>query len=91
MAARRKEGEAEQPSFEALYGQLEETARRLEQGNLPLDESLALYESGAALVDQLRTILESADLRIRTVQHRYAEERAELGEEEPEYDLEGGE
>ncbi|WBL36341.1 exodeoxyribonuclease VII small subunit [Tepidiforma flava] len=44
--------------FEALYAQLEEHARRLEQGNLPLEESLKLYEEGAALVDRLRAILE---------------------------------
>ena len=67
MPARKAEPEM---SFEALYAQLEEKARKLEQGNLPLEESLALYEEGAAIVDRLRTLLEAAELRIRNVQAR---------------------
>jgi exodeoxyribonuclease VII small subunit len=67
MASKRA-GPAEAESFEALFAQLEEKARRLEEGNLPLEESLALYEAGAALVARLRTILEAAELRIRNVQ-----------------------
>lgn len=65
-------------TFEELYADLEEKARRLEQGNLPLEESLKLYEEGAALVDRLRVVLEGAELRVRTLQTRMAEERAEL-------------
>ena len=51
-------------AFEELYTALEEKARRLEQGNLPLEESLKLYEEGAALVHRLREILDSAELRL---------------------------
>ena len=74
-------------SFEALFAALEEKSRRLEQGNLGLEESLRLYEEGAGLVEKLRTILASAELRIRTVQARVAEDRAELREVEVEYGL----
>lgn len=55
---------ASEPTFESLYAALEEKARRLEQGNLPLEESLRLYDDGAKLVDQLRTILEKAELQV---------------------------
>ena len=67
MAARKPQPEE---TFESLYAQLEEKARKLEQGNLPLEESLALYEDGAAIVERLRTVLEAAELRIRNVQGR---------------------
>ncbi|GIW19076.1 MAG: exodeoxyribonuclease VII small subunit [Tepidiforma sp.] len=72
--------------FEALYAQLEEHARRLEQGNLPLEVSLKLYEEGAALVDRLRAILEGAELKLQTIQQRLERETAELQEIEEEYD-----
>lgn len=74
-----------EPTFEELYSALEDKARKLEQGNLPLEESLKLYEEGAALVDRLRVILEKAELRVRTVQGRFDEERADLREVEAEY------
>lgn len=72
-------------TFEELYGSLEEKARRLEQGNLPLEESLRLYEEGAGLVDQLRTILETAELRVKTLQGRLDDEQAQLREVEADY------
>ena len=73
-------------TFEALYGQLEEKARKLEQGNLPLEESLKLYEEGAALVDRLRTILEGAELRVKTLQTHLEQDLQELREVEAGYD-----
>lgn len=76
----------EQQSFEALYAALEEKARMLEQGNLGLEESLHLYEEGAGLVDQLRLILEAAELKVRTLQGRLEEDESQLHEVEAEYD-----
>jgi len=52
-------------TFEDLYQELEETVRRLEAGNLPLAESLALFERGAALTEQCNTLLDQAELRVR--------------------------
>ncbi len=71
--------------FETLYTELEEKARRLEQGNLGLEESLKLYEEGADLVDRLRAVLDGAELRIRTVQRRYDDDERELREVAAEY------
>jgi exodeoxyribonuclease VII small subunit len=71
QGSRRKTAESETTTFETLFASLEEKARRLEQGNLPLDESLKLYEEGAALADRLREILAAAELRVRTVQRRF--------------------
>jgi exodeoxyribonuclease VII small subunit len=51
-------------TFEDLYQELEETVRRLEAGNLPLAESLALFERGAALTEQCNALLDQAELRV---------------------------
>lgn len=52
-------------TFEDLYQELEETVRHLEAGNLPLAESLALFERGAALTEQCNAMLDQAELRVR--------------------------
>jgi exodeoxyribonuclease VII small subunit len=75
-------------TFEELFAALEERSRRLEQGNLPLEESLKLYEEGAEIAGKLREILGSADLRIRTLRARMDEETVTLREPDFEYDLE---
>lgn len=52
-------------SFEEAFAQLEETVRRLSEGGLTLDESLALYERGQALAAHCNTLLEQAELKLR--------------------------
>jgi exodeoxyribonuclease VII small subunit len=59
-----------QLTFEELYRELEETVRRLEAGDLTLDESLALFERGAALAEQCNLLLDSAELRVRQLTTR---------------------
>ena len=75
-----------EPSFDALYADLEEKARKLEAGNLPLEESLRLYEEGAGLVDRLREILEKAELQVKTLHSRLEEDQFELRESEEAYE-----
>ena len=69
-----------EPSFEDLYKQLEEKAVRLDDGKLPLEESIKLYEEGVGLVDRLREMLTSAELRVRTLERRLADDEFELRE-----------
>lgn len=71
-----------EPTFDELFAALEEKARRLEQGNLGLEESIKLYEEGADLVDRLRAILEKAELRVRTIHGRLDEDESRLSEVE---------
>ena len=52
------------PSFEETVQELEKIIARLEQGELNLDESLALYEQGIALTRQCSQQLESAQLKL---------------------------
>ncbi len=53
------------PSFEQLFEELETTVQKLEEGDLTLDESLALYERGMQLAKQCGEQLDRAELRIK--------------------------
>jgi exodeoxyribonuclease VII small subunit len=51
-------------SFESALEQLEATVARLEEGEMPLEEALELFESGVKLSRQCTTTLEEAERRI---------------------------
>jgi exodeoxyribonuclease VII small subunit len=51
-------------TFEILYQRLEESVAKLEAGNLPLEESIALFEEGMMLARRCQELLDSAELRI---------------------------
>ena len=57
--------ELENLSFEEAAKLAEEAAVKLESGNLSLEESLACYEEGVALVAHCGKLLEDAKLRIK--------------------------
>ena len=65
---------AEELSFKEAQDELEGIVRALESGTLELEESLALYERGVALLRSLRTRLEAAEQKIEVL----------MGELEPE-------
>ena len=50
--------------YEAAFRRLEAIASLLEQGSLPLEESLKLFEEGAALAGELHKTLEAAEQRV---------------------------
>ncbi len=52
-------------SFEKAFGELEETVQRLEEGDLTLEEAIALYEWGMALARRCGHSLDTAELQIR--------------------------
>ncbi|WJW66796.1 exodeoxyribonuclease VII small subunit [Candidatus Chlorohelix allophototropha] len=54
-------------NFEEAYQRLSETAAALENGNLPLDKSLALYEEGVALAERCKELLDKAELRVKQI------------------------
>lgn len=56
--------EEESLDFEVAMSGLDETVRRLEAGDLPLEESLAAFEKGVALVRALHARLDSVQTRI---------------------------
>jgi exodeoxyribonuclease VII small subunit len=57
----------ETPNFEAALKQLEEVVQRLERGELPLEESLKLYEEGIRLTRLCHGKLEEAESRIEVL------------------------
>jgi exodeoxyribonuclease VII small subunit len=52
-------------TYEEAYAQLEEILQALESGDLPLEESLKLYELGAQLATFCTHKLDEAELRVR--------------------------
>ncbi|PJF36827.1 MAG: exodeoxyribonuclease VII small subunit [Candidatus Thermofonsia Clade 1 bacterium] len=54
-------------SFEEAYQRLSQIVNQLERGVLSLDESLALYERGRALLAFCQQKLDSAVLRVHKV------------------------
>ena len=52
-------------SFEQAFAELEQIVRRLEEGQLSLDDSLALFERGQSLAARCGALLESAELKIK--------------------------
>ena len=57
--------EQKELNFEEAMARLEQIVRALEGGNVPLDESLTLYEEGVKLVKLCSTRLENAEKRIK--------------------------
>lgn len=52
-------------SYEEAYQQLEKILNALESGDLSLEDSLKLYELGAALASYCARKLDEAELRVR--------------------------
>ena len=63
-------GDVAELSFDAALEQLQSVVTRLESGNLPLEESIALYERGVALHDQCARLLTDAELRVQRLVER---------------------
>ena len=51
-------------SFEQSLGRLEEIVRHLEKGDLPLDDSLALFEEGTGLIAACSKMLDEAEQKV---------------------------
>ena len=56
--------------FEAAIGELEAIVKKLEEGDLPLEQSLALYERGVQLSRFCHARLEDAERRIEILTDR---------------------
>jgi exodeoxyribonuclease VII small subunit len=56
--------EAEKPGFEESLRRLEEVVSELEQGNLPLDKALKLYEEGVQAYRACHEILQNAECKV---------------------------
>lgn len=54
-------------SFEAAMAELEQVVGRLEQGDVPLEDSIKLYERGAALKARCEEKLKDAEEKVSQI------------------------
>jgi exodeoxyribonuclease VII small subunit len=54
-------------TFEQALDKLEGIVEALEQGNVPLDQSITYYERGEALRKHCRTLLEAAENKVEKI------------------------
>lgn len=64
MASRTPKDDAPKLDFEAAMRELEELVERLEQGELPLEESLSAFERGVTLTRNCQTALKEAEQKV---------------------------
>ncbi|MBN2084028.1 MAG: exodeoxyribonuclease VII small subunit [Anaerolineales bacterium] len=65
MAPRQKKTADPEPSYEKAFAELQDIVTKLESGEIPLEEALALYERGQGLAKTCAGLLDKAELRIR--------------------------
>jgi len=69
------------PTYEALYARMQDIVARLEVGELPLAEALALYEEGVMVAAACQRLLDEAELRVQELQPASAMRRQDVWEE----------
>lgn len=55
------------PSFEENMQRLEQIVRAMEKGDVPLEESLKLFQEGTELVRKCGKILDDAQLQVKKI------------------------
>ena len=81
-----KKTETEKLSFEQALEELEQIVSEIEQGKVPLEESIDKYARGIELIRRCRSILATAEKKIQLLARAEGETLAaagELGETEP--------
>lgn len=67
MSEEKQQIDVETLSFEDSMNRLEELVKKLEGGNLDLDESLQVYEQAVALREHCRKILDESDRKVQSI------------------------
>ncbi len=65
------------PDFETAMRDLEQLVERLEQGDLPLEESLAAFERGVRLTRACQTALKDAEQKVELLLKKAGEPAVE--------------
>jgi len=60
-------------TFEASLEELERIVKELEKGDLPLEQSLSLFESGMQLSSECKKQLEEAETRVEVLMRKGSE------------------
>jgi exodeoxyribonuclease VII small subunit len=67
MAKDEKKNDIGKMSFEEAIKELGGIVQKIEQGEIPLQDSLEQYEKGMALIKHCKSILEKAEKRIEKI------------------------
>ena len=74
MASKKQKDDVGELSFEESIKELTDIVTKIEQGRIPLQDSLQQYEKGMALIKHCRTILNKAEKRIEKITREEASE-----------------
>jgi exodeoxyribonuclease VII small subunit len=77
MSTRKAEKDAKPVDFETAMRDLEEIVARLEQGDLPLEESLAAFERGVMLTRTCQVALKEAEQKVEILLKKTGESMPE--------------
>ena len=88
MAKTDKRDKADSLSFEQAIDQLNQIVSKIEQGQVPLQESLEQYEKGMKLIQYCRGILQDAEKRIEEVSARNEDKSTDKADKESDKDEE---
>lgn len=83
MTERKNRDEITRLTFEQAIHQLKDIVGRIEQGEIPLQDSLDQYEKGMALIKHCRDILQKAEKRIEKISKEESPE-SEKGQDDAE-------
>lgn len=70
MAAKGKTSDVDGLSFEAALKELEDIVAKLEAGDVELEQSITIYERGAALKAHCEAKLKAAELKVEQIVQR---------------------
>jgi len=73
MAKNKQKNNISKLSFEQAIKELGSIVGKIEQGQIPLQDSLNQYERGTALIKHCQNILRSAEKRIEKISERKVE------------------
>lgn len=83
MAKSKQENDLDNLSFEEAIKELTSIVGKIEQGEIPLQDSLEQYEKGMALIKHCRGILQQAEKRIEKIsKEQETEDRRQEAEDE---------
>ena len=83
MAHKKQKSDVDKLGFEEAIKELTNIVGKIEQGQIPLQDSLEQYEKGMALIKQCRTILQKAEERIEKISKEQETENNNRHEKDP--------
>ena len=73
MAEKKDKNQVSKLNFEQAIGELTKLVGSIEQGDIPLENSIKQYEKGMSLIKHCRQILKSAEERIKKISEQHSE------------------